>query len=224
MFRRLFVHATLCAGLILAAPAGADGLLDKIKQGTAKVGESAGEVANKAGETINSTIDLVTEDGTPAELREEIDIMSADTFERAFSENSDIQTLFDQSAGYAVFDARNINWGLAAGYGRGVAVSKSTGDRIYMRMGTGGVGLSFGFGGFANKVVILFETDSGFSDFVVNGYDGTAGASTMVVDQKSEETIRFYNGRSVFVFTDKGLKVSASAVGTKYWADDKLNQ
>lgn len=224
MFRRTLTYISLCAGLTLAPPAGADGLLDTIKEGAGKVGEGAGKVIKNVGETIDSTADLVTEDGSPAEIRTEIDKMAAETLQRAFLENSEIRTLFDQSAGYAVFDARNINWGLAVGYGRGVAVSNSTGGRTYMRMGTGGVGWSFGVGGFANKVVILFETDAGLADFVTNGYDGTAGASTMVFDEKDDETMRFVNGRSVFVITDEGLKVTGSAVGTKYWTDKKLNE
>lgn len=216
----LVLHAMIA----LAAPAQADGLLGKIKEGVGKVGEVAGTVTKKAGETIETTADLATEDGSPAEIRAEIDTMAAETLQRAFSENLQVGTLFDESAGYAVFDARNINWGLAVGYGRGVAVSNNTSGRTYMRMGTGGVGWSFGVGGFANKVVILFETNTGFIDFVTNGYDGTAGASTMVVDEKAGESLRFVDGRSVFVITDTGLKVTASAAGTKYWADKKLNQ
>jgi len=217
-------HVAIALLMICAAPAQAEGLLGKIKDGASKVGDGVGKVANKVGETIDTTVELIAEEGTPAEIRADIDKMAAETLDRAFAEYADVRPLFNESVGYAVFDARNINWGLAAGYGRGVAVSNENGARTYMRMGTGGVGWSFGVGGFANKVVILFETDAGFTDFMTNGYDGTASASTMAVDDKGDETLRFVNGRSVFAITDKGLKVTASAVGTKYWADKKLNQ
>jgi len=123
-----------------------------------------------------------------------------------------------------VFDARNVTLGIAAGYGRGVAVSHITNERTYMRMGTGGVGFQFGLGGFATKVIILFETQIGFTAFVENGYDGTVAGQAMVVDEKADETVRFVDGRSIIVLSDKGLMVNVSATGTKYWADEKLNQ
>ena len=48
-------------------------------------------------------------------------------------------------------------FGLAAGAGRGVAVSRTDdARRIYMNMATGGVGMSLGLGGFETQVAILF--------------------------------------------------------------------
>ncbi len=46
-----------------------------------------------------------------------------------------------------MFDTRKATlFGAVAGFGKGVAVSRLTGARTYMNMGTGGVGLAFGFG------------------------------------------------------------------------------
>jgi len=201
----------------LASPAQAEGLLDKVTDGV-------GKVATKVGETVKSTADLIAEDGTPSEIRAEVDTMAAEALERAFKEAPGIRDRYDESAGYAVFDARNVTLGIAAGYGRGVAVSHITNERTYMRMGTGGVGFQFGLGGFATKVIILFETEIGFTAFVENGYDGTVAGQAMVVDEKADETVRFVDGRSIIVLSDKGLMVNVSATGTKYWADEKLNQ
>ena len=48
--------------------------------------------------------------------------------------------------------------GLAAGAGRGVAVSRAEiQPRIYMNMATAGVGMSLGLGGFETQVAILFR-------------------------------------------------------------------
>lgn len=219
--RQLLTVVTILS--TLALPASATGLLDKVKKGAQAVGETTGEIVEKTGETIESTAELVTEDGTPAEIRAEIDIMANDAMQQAFIENTDARNLFDQSAGYAVFDARNINWGVAAGYGRGVAVSRETDARNYMRMASGGVGWSFGVGGFATRVVMLFENPQDFNEFVTNGYDGTAGAGSMMGDETADQSLRFVDGRSIFTLSDRGLKVQASAVGTRYWTDDDLN-
>ena len=210
------LSATLITCTGLGTTAHSEGLFEKI-------GEGVGKVTKQVGQTIDSTIDLIAEDGTPQEIRSEVDSMAAQALDRAFAEAPGTRDLYDGSAGYAVFDARNLTLGVAAGYGRGVAVNRFTEARTYMRMGTGGVGFQFGLGGFATKVVMFFETEAAFTDFVVNGYDGTVSGQAMVVDEKADETVRFVNGRSVVVLSDKGLMVNASATGTKYWADDKLN-
>lgn len=201
----------------------AKGLLNKISKGAGKAAGFVEESVGKVGETIDSTIDLATGDATPQETRDKLDAMAGAGLDRLFSENEAAGNLFDASAGYAVFDTRKITFGVAAGFGRGVAVSKITEARTYMNMGTGGVGWSFGFGGFETQVVILFETFEGFESFITDGYDATAEAGSMLGDEKVEQTVRFIDGRSIFVLSKKGWKVSASAAGTKYWVDADLN-
>lgn len=188
-----------------------------------KIGKGVADVTKQVGKTVESTAEFLDEDGSPAEIRAEIDRMAAASLQRAFAEKPQANELFNESAGYAVFDSREITLGVAAGYGRGVAVSNKDSSRTYMRMGTGGVGWQFGLGGFETKVIILFETDDDFAQFVTDGYDGTASGKAMVVDEKAEEAARFEEGRSIFVLSNKGLMVNASATGTKYWADKKLN-
>ena len=206
----------LAVGVGLAGTAQAEGLLDKVGKGVANI-------TKQVGQTIESTAELVQEDGTPAEIRTEVDKMAAESLQRAFAEVPAINSLFNESAGYAVFDSRQVKLGVAAGYGRGVAVSNVDSSRTYMRMGTGGVGLQFGLGGFATKIIILFETEVDFTRFVTEGYDGSAGAEAMVIDETADESLRFTDGRSTFVLSEKGLMVNASVTGTKYWADEKLN-
>jgi hypothetical protein len=208
--------AAVCTSCAIGQAAIADGLLGKITA-------SVGTIVEKTGETITSTADMVTEDGSPDEVRAKIDTMASAALSEAFVENKDIETLFGQSAGYAVFDARNIIMGVSAGYGRGVAVSNATQQRTYMKMASGGVGWSVGLGGFATKVIMLFETEPDYSEFVTHGFDGTTSAGAMVGDETIDESLRFVDGKTVFVLTGKGLKLSASAVGTKYWADPELN-
>jgi hypothetical protein len=63
---------------------------------------------------------------------------------------------------------------LANRSGRGVAVKAKSGSRVYMKMATAGAGLSFGLGGFASQLVILFQNSSEFAKFVAQGLDATA--------------------------------------------------
>ena len=214
----------LAALVSVATGASAQSVFDKISKGVSKAGDAVKGATNSVGNTIDSTSELISDEETPELTRQRLDATAETTLQRLFSENEAAKLLFDLSAGYAVFDTRRVAiLGVAAGFGRGVAVSNLSETRTYMNMGTGGLGLSFGLGGFDRQVVILFEEAGRFQGFVDNGYDATAESGAMFGDDKADQTVRFIDGRSVFVLTNKGWIVSASAAGTKYWADPDLN-
>ncbi|WP_037315815.1 hypothetical protein [Ruegeria halocynthiae] len=232
MPRALFLAATT---VLLSGPVAADGVLETIKKGAEgtvdaighgaeSVGSTIEKGATAVGDTIDSTTDLVTNEATPEETRAKLDVMANDVLAQLMAENPEAQALFDVSAGYAVFDSRKISvFPVSAGYGRGVAVSKETGQHTYMNMGTGGVGAAIGIGGFETKFVILFEHPADLEKFVTQGYDATAESGAVFGDDHNGETLRFVDGRSFFVLSKKGWRVSAEASGTKYWKSPELN-
>ena len=198
--------------------------VSKAQQGASAVQKGAAGVADTIDQNVDSTVDLMTNEPTPEETRAKLDAMAGDTLTRLFAEQPEAADLFALSAGYAVFDTRKlVLFGLAAGGGRGVAVSRTGDQRIYMNMGTAGVGMSLGIGGFETQVVILFQQERDFDEFVTMGYDATAEAGTMFGEEKAEVAARFVYGRAIFYLTKQGWKVSATAAGTKYWADQNLN-
>lgn len=223
---RLILAALVC--FALPCTAYSEGLWSKVKKGASDAGEAIGntasDVGNAVGDTISSTTEMVGNEETPELTKQRIDGVASEALGLLFSENAEAKALYDLSLGYAVFDARQLTIvGATAGYGRGVAIEKETAARTYMKMGTGGVGLSLGIGGFDRKIVIMFEDATLFRQFIDNGYDATAQAGSMFGDEKDSEEVRFVDGRSIFVLTKKGWKVSASAAGTKYWKDTNLN-
>ncbi len=221
-FRRLLT--VICIMALSGANASAQSLFDRISKGASKAGEVAQGAVKNFENTVEGTVDLAKGEETPEQGRDMLDLMATETLIRLFTEDADALDLFQKSVGYAVFDTRKmVALGFAAGFGRGVAVSRQTGTKRYMKMGTGGVGLSFGLGGFETQVVILFEDDTAFYDFIRNGYDATADAGAMFGDDKEGAAVRFIDGRSIFVLSKKGWKVSATAAGTKYWTDPDLN-
>ncbi|WP_420586980.1 hypothetical protein [Ruegeria sp.] len=225
----------LAAALIIGGPAASEGVLNKIKKGAANtadaigqgvetVGQTIGKGADAVDETITSTTDLVTNEATPEETRAKLDVMASDVLTQLLAENPDADALYAISAGYAVFDSRKVTvFPVSAGYGRGVAVSKDTGQHTYMNMGTGGVGAAIGIGGFETKFVILFETQADLEKFIAHGYDATAETGAMYGEDSTSETVRFTDGRSFFVLSKKGWRVSAGASGTKFWKSPELN-
>lgn len=215
----------LAVALILVGPAvSAESLGSKIFRGVEKAGDVVDKAAKSVVGTVESTVALAEGEGTPELTRQKLDATAEASLARLFAENPAAADLFRQSAGYAVVDSRrSILLGIAAGFGRGVAVSLTDGQRTYIRMATGGVGLGFGFGGFESQIVILFETPADFQRFVTDGYDASGEANARMGDDKAGETLRFVQGRSVFVLGKKGWRVNASAAGTKYWPDPVLN-
>jgi hypothetical protein len=145
--------ALLAAFALGPAPVAAQGWRDKVAAGAAKTADIARNSARRIDETVGSTIELATGQATPELTRQKLDMMANDALLRLFSEYPGARDQFDASAGYAVFDTRkSILLGIAAGFGRGVAVSLPLGQRTYMKMATGGVGVSLGLGGFQSKI------------------------------------------------------------------------
>ncbi len=225
------VTALAVALLVSLTPAQSEGLGGLLRQGASKVGEGAqavGRGAANVGKSVDNTIRdterAMTNGDDPVAKRAELDAMASNALQRLFAEQPKALDLFLLSAGYAVFDTRRLAVaGVAAGGGKGVAVSLMQDRRVYMNMGTAGLGVSFGLGGFATQQVILFETPWDFESFLADGFDARAEAGAMVGKDAESLGLNFVDGRAVFALTGQGWKVSATATGTKYWADRVLN-
>jgi hypothetical protein len=228
-----------CATLVLSLGAGsaAAGTIDeaardgikRFQKTAAAVGRGAastvGTVVRSVDRSIEGSVELFQNEATAEATRAELDAMALATLRRLLDEQPAARDLYAMSAGYAVFDTRRlVVLGLAAGAGRGVAVSRTGGSPVYMNMGTAGVGFSFGLGGFETQVVMFFENEWTLREFMRNGYDATARAGAMFDHEKAEAVVAgFTNGRAIFFLTNRGWKVSATAAGTRYWRDADLN-
>jgi hypothetical protein len=218
----LGVVALLAAG---AGPAAAETLKERLNRGASNAARAIDNTARAVGDTVDSTVALARGEGSPEATRAKLDQTAADTLARLFAENPEARAAFDRSAGYAVFDTRrSVLLGIAAGFGRGVAVPRPAGAPTYMRMATGGVGYAFGYGGFESQVVILFETPADLRRFVVEGHDATAQAAARAGAAEADRTGHFVQGQAFYALGKKGWRVSATATGTKYWPDPVLNQ
>lgn len=227
--RTFWVCALLCAlpcamsGAALGQSLG-EKILGGLEKGADKVGEGVSNVAGAVEGSIASTKELFSSDENPDEVRSRLDATAQSALARLFEQKPEAKALFDQSAGYAVFDVRKVTLiGFSGGAGRGVAVDPQSGGRVYMNMTTAGVGLALGIGGFESQLVAFFEDSSDFDRFVTQGFDASANAGTMLGDEKSDIEIEFRNGRAVFVLTKKGWRVAASATGSTFWPDQDLN-
>ena len=154
--------------------------------------------------------------------RESIDTRAAENLEALLAKSPKAAELFETAYGWAAFHNLKLAVGVTAGGGKGVAVSRATDDRVYMEMGTIGVGASLG--GQKYDVIFLFETEQNLSHFVKNGWQADASANAAAGESGVNKQTAFINGLAIYQMTDGGLMVNADIAGTKYWRDGNLNE
>lgn len=155
------------------------------------------------------------------EIRKEIDAASQEAIDQLVAENDRAEAQLKKSAGYAVFQATKAGLLVTGAGGAGVAVNRETGERTYMRMGAGGVGLGAGLQKY--RLVMLFETADKLADFVDGGWDTATSAQAAAGKAGLNATSSFVDGIAVYHLTDKGLMAQADLTGTRFWASDRLN-
>lgn len=207
-----FLATTL---LVASVSIQAESLWDKAKN----IGEGAVDTVAGVANTIEGAVS--GEEVTPDQARAEIDKKADATLQRLFEKSSTAKKQFDDAVGYAVFDTRKFSFLLSTGNGAGVAVDKSSDQRTYMKMLTGGVNI--GAGAKFYQLIFLFPDQATLQDFI----DGEWGADTEAEARGGKEAVeigtRLENGIIVHELTETGLVLAASFSGTRYWKSDDLN-
>jgi lipid-binding SYLF domain-containing protein len=165
--------------------------------------------------------DASKDEAKAAKERAEIDADAAEIL-KEFRGMKGADALYNKAAGYAVFKVTKAGLGASGAGGGGVAVNKKTSKKTYMRMGSAGVGLTFGVSRY--DIVILFETQDKFDAFVKGGWDSSATAQAAAGSAGAEVGSTFFNGVAYYQISKKGLMASADVSGTKFWADDLNNK
>jgi lipid-binding SYLF domain-containing protein len=153
--------------------------------------------------------------------RQQIDINAQATLDELFMQKPNAKGLFDRASGYAVFSATKAGFVVTGGRGTGVAVSKATGQRTYMRMITGGIGL--GVGAQTYDLVLLFEHELQLGRFIQGAWDATTMAQAAAGSDGVTFASSFVDGVAVFQLTDKGLMAQADVSGTRFRVINDLN-
>ena len=150
-----------------------------------------------------------------------IDTRAERTLETLLESNSGARQLFEQAAGYASFSATKAGFFITAGGGTGVLVDKTTENRVYMHMGTGGIGI--GIGAQTYDLIIFFENQPILEAFKGGGWDSSANAQAAAGQVGYTATSSFVDGVAFFQLTDKGLMAMADVASTRFWVAKNLN-
>lgn len=152
--------------------------------------------------------------------------MEAETLARLYKEVPAVRSRIKNAAGYGTFANANVNLILvSAGGGYGSVVDNSTGQRTYMKMALGGVGL--GLGAKDYRQVLIFHSKETLDKFIRSGWefgahaDAAAKAGQSGGELSTEGAIGA--GIEAYSMTESGLALQATVTGTKYWKDKDLN-
>ncbi len=153
--------------------------------------------------------------------KKEIDAMAGEALERLTTMNVKARELFEKAYGYAVFDSFKFGIGLSGAGGSGVAVEKAGGKRVYMKMGSAGLGLTIG--GQRYKIIFLMQDSETFDRFVTNGWYADASARAAAGTEGAASGTAFMNGLAVYQLNSGGLMASVDISSSWYKRDTDLS-
>ena len=161
-----------------------------------------------------------------AEKQEDIQKMAQQTLQQLYQAQPLAKAAIEKAAGYAVFSDMGfkILFG-GSGHGQGVVVNNQTKQKTYMKMLELQAGLGFGISKFRN--VFVFGTKAAMDSFINSGWQfggqATAGAKTADSGGAMQGAVSVDNDIWMYQLTEKGLNVSVTVTGAKYYKDDSLN-
>lgn len=162
---------------------------------------------------------------TTEEKRDAIDTMAEENLQRLHTERPATKQEIANAAGYACFSNANVHIiFVSGGGGYGVVVNNATGEKTYMKMGSGGVG--FGMGAKDYRQVMVFPSDETMNKFIEKGwvFGGQADAAAKAGKKGAEASGEGAVGQvKVYSMTEAGLALQATVSGTKYRKDKELN-
>lgn len=164
---------------------------------------------------------------TLVEKQQVVKDMEKETLERLYKEAPEAKEKIEKAAGYGTFSNANVNLILvSAGGGYGSVVDNSTGERTYMKMALGGVGL--GLGAKDYRQVLIFKSERVLRKFIDSGWEfgAHADAAAKAGESGGEASGEGVLGADIeaYSMTETGLALQATVAGTKYWKDKNLNQ
>jgi lipid-binding SYLF domain-containing protein len=163
---------------------------------------------------------------TPSEQRGEVQKMRTDTLAELYKVHPPAKARIQKAVGYAVFSNVGINLiFLSAAGGWGVAHDNKSGQDIYMKMLSGGLGLGLGAKDF--RGVFVFTTREAFTNFTESGWEAGAQADAAAKSGNkggaAAGAVTVAPGMDLYQLTEHGLALQATIQGTKYYRDDELN-
>jgi lipid-binding SYLF domain-containing protein len=156
--------------------------------------------------------------------REELLTMAEETIDDLSDRNEAAARLLDRAHGWAVLDTTKGGFIVTGAGGTGVAKEKGSNEEVFMHVGGAGIGA---VGGVANyKLVLLFDDETTFEEFVDGEWQAGAAAQAIAGDEAGavSEDEGFIDGAAVYRVDEGGLIAQAELQGMRFWPSDRLNE
>ncbi|MBN1239676.1 MAG: hypothetical protein JXB36_14325 [Gammaproteobacteria bacterium] len=152
--------------------------------------------------------------------RMELEQMADRAIEQLRSEDPEAAKKLDEAYGWAVFDTTKAGLIVTGAGGTGVAEVKETDEQTFMHVGGAGIGL--GAGGENYKLVLVFEDEQRYDEFVQGEWEAGASAQAAAGEEgAASEAIT--EGVQLYRLTDAGLIAQVDLTGMKFWPSEELN-
>ena len=164
------------------------------------------------------TASTVAAKETPDQLRAKLDDMSQQVLSRMYQKYPSSEAAVENSYAYCTISASGIKWGFYGDdHGRGVAINKQTGERIYVKMKEVSLGVNFGAKEYDLLFVIINEESwkRFISGNIKFGSEASAQASDGVIGETFSDAKIIANGVWVYQLDKKGLAVELSFKGAR---------
>ena len=166
------------------------------------------------------------EGATTAAKRQDAHQMRNETLAKLYELHPQARQQIAGAEGYGVFTNVGVNLLLfSAGNGWGIVRDSKSGEDIYMKMVSAGIGPGLGVKDF--RGVFVFTSRDALRRFTEQGWDANAQADAVAKAGKKGEAyagaIEIAPGIKLYQITEHGLALQATIQGTKYWRDAELN-
>ena len=166
---------------------------------------------------------------TPSEVqaqREDVRSMAKTSLSQLYANKPELRQVIARSAGYAVFSDFGFKLVfMGGGKGKGLAVNNANKQESFMEMVEFQPGLGLGANDF--RVVLVFDTQGAFNQFLNSGWEFGANAVAMAKNKSEGGAVSsgavFENGVTMYQLNDEGLLVGVSLTGAKFYWDSTLN-
>ena len=163
---------------------------------------------------------------TPYEKKQSIAELHEEVIVKMASKYPEIKHKVKNSPGYGVFSNVSVNvFIVEGGNGFGMVKNNRTGEKTYMKMALGGVGLGLGVKDL--RQLMIFSTTEAMNKFVEKGWEvgAHADAAAKAGDKGGEANSAgdVSTGMDIYQITENGLALQATVTAAKYVKDKELN-
>jgi lipid-binding SYLF domain-containing protein len=163
---------------------------------------------------------------TKQEKRDFIMKTHDDVLKLMYEKKKDLEAKVTAAPGYAVFSNTNITFiFVGGGGGYGVAVDGKTGDKTYMKMTEGNVGI--GLGAKDMRMLLVFNDIVAFKKFRMGTWDfggqADAAATSTAGEGSADAAGTVKKAVDIYQYTDAGVLLKATVGTAKFSKDKELN-